>query len=290
MSFWAREFAFDGISSSMYDLVITSEGLGGSSHESSDSGNNDIQLYTESIYRRPVEYLYGVQQTPVLEFTATVTSPSMLTSVDAELVQSWLFGQMNYKKLQIMQNDMQDVYFNCFLTQPKILRSGNFIRGFDFTVHCDSPWAWTFPKTISLTNNFNGNTFAFHNQSNSAYYLYPKLDILLTGGTDKGVKITNITDNGRVFQLYGSIANPRNYVNPYEGFTIDNDKQIFQAYSGATFTNNKLNISNAILSPGRLDIFNCNWLRFVPGQNLLIAEGNISNVSMTYQFARKIGG
>ena len=55
MAFYGRNFTFDGISSEIHNLTISS-----TDGESSTSGTN-VQLITEKLYRRPKEFLYGVQ-------------------------------------------------------------------------------------------------------------------------------------------------------------------------------------------------------------------------------------
>ena len=270
MSFNARTFVYDGIPSETYNLNISS-GLSSSvvnAVELNTNGSNDVKLLTENILRRPTEYLYFAQQYPTLEFDASITANSELTSQDANLCQKWLFGRQVYKPMQIMQFDMQNIFFNCFLIKPKILRVGNEIVGFDFTVHCDTPFgAKTFPQTLSYDygDDVASASFKFFNDSDNNYYSYPSLSITMNniGGN---ITLTNVQDNNRQFQLTGLLAN--------EVITINNDLQIITSSLGLQ----------------RLGNFNLNWFRLLPNLNTILVQGNISNLSMTYYFDKKIGG
>jgi len=68
MAFIGKNFIFDSIPSENYGIVITSEGGESSSRVS------DVELTTQRIYKRPKTYLYGVTQSPVLEFQIQLNS------------------------------------------------------------------------------------------------------------------------------------------------------------------------------------------------------------------------
>ena len=270
MGFWASSFQFDGIPSETYNLTI-SNGLSQSttnSVELNTLGSNNVKLLTENILRRPTEYLYFSQQFPPLEFDASITANTKLTAKDGQLIQKWLFGQLTYKPLQIIQDDMDQIYFNCFLIKPMILRVGNEIIGFDFTVHCDSPFGGkTFPKILSYDypDDVISTSFNFFNDTDNTYYSYPSLSITMNNIGGK-ITLTNVQDNNRQFQLTGLLAN--------EVITINNDLQIITSSLGLS----------------RLGNFNLNWFRLLPNLNTILVQGNISNLSMTYYFDKKIGG
>ena len=249
MGFWASSFQFDGIPSETYNLTI-SNGLSSSTTnavELNTNGSNDVKLLTETLLRRPQEVFYFAEQFPVLEFDASITANTKLTAKDGQLAQKWLFGRQIYKPLQIMQDDMQDVYYNCFLIKPLILRVGNEIVGFDFTVHCDTPFgAKTFPKTLSYSygDDVISTSFNFFNDTDNNYYSYPSLSITMNniGGN---ITLTNVQDNNRQFQLTGLLAN--------EVITINNDLQIITSSLGIQ----------------RLGNFNLNWFRLLPNLNTI---------------------
>lgn len=262
MAFWGSSFQFDGIPSDMYNLYISSPDDGEVAVPSAN-----VELFTESIYQRPKVYLYGVQQTPVLEFPIKIFTPGEIDNGVSQIIQRWLFGRMQYKKLYIMQNDMTDVYFNCIINQPEVIKNGNIITGFNANVVCDSPFAWEYQKstTGTYTDAVVSTVQKFINLSDNTGYLYPTLQITMNilGGD---IYITNLNDSDRVFSFTGLSAN--------EVLTVNNEYNTIVSSTGLS----------------RIATFNKKWMRFVPGLNELQILGSISSLKITYQFARKIGG
>jgi hypothetical protein len=262
MSFPAVNFIYDGIISSEYGIRISSDSSG------TNNPGADIQLYTQALYRRPVPYLLGIQQTPVLTFPVHISVPQYISTTESSVISSWLFGQMNYKKLQIIFPDMQYVYYNCLFTTPQVERIGNVIRGYSTNVICDSPFAWEYPKTISYTYTNGGysvvDNINIYNSSDNADYTYPSLTFTMNifGGD---LSITNASDNNREFLFTGLDAN--------EIITVNNDIQ---------------EITSSVTGINRLSDFNYQWMRYIPKMNNLVVSGNIASLSFTHQFAKKI--
>lgn len=263
MSFYGSDFIYDGISSSDFGLKISNFG-----EDSSTTPGASVELFTESIYRRQKSYLFGVQQTPVLTIPITITVSYELSAVDASIVSRWLFGKLNYKKLQIIQPDMQYVYFNCIFTNPEVIRVGNIIRGFNTQIVCDSPFAWEYPKPVtylySLENYTVSDTITYNNYSDNADYTYPAIEIV-TNRFGGDFTITNLTDSNRAFTFSGLNAN--------ETLMVDNELQIIQ--SSETNEN-------------RIQNFNYNWFRLLPNINKITLSGNIYYLRIINHFARKI--
>lgn len=260
MAFWGYTFIFKNIPSETYNLYISSPDGG----MIQTAGSGDVELLTQKVFRNPKPYLLGVQQSPVLSFDVQFTSPDELMVEDIRQIQAWLFGQSEYQKLQVQQFDMSDVYFNCFITSPQIIKVGNVIKGIAGTVICDSPFAWSFPKTA--TRNYTSladETIVINNTSDNNYYTYPT--ILATVDTFGGdFSITNNTDNGRVFSFTDLLQD--------EVLTIDNERSIITSSTGLR----------------RLSNFNKNWFRLVRGVNSLTIFGNVSQLKFTYSPARKL--
>lgn len=264
MAFYGLNFEYKNIPSELYNLVISGAGQGG---DLTSSGGAGIELITQSVFRKSKPYFFGVNQSPVLEFEVSVTSPEPISSVKSALIERWLFGNLKYEKLAIIQPDMTMVYYNCLFSNPEKIMQGNIIQGYTFTVICDSPFGWEFEKskTFNYVSNPNISPIIFDNESDDSYYLFPRLQITFDsfGGN---LTITNTTDNNRNFVLTGLSAN--------EVVTIDNYLQTIESSTG-----NK-----------RLSNFNKKWLRFVPDRNNLLITGDVTQIKIYYQFARKIGG
>lgn len=270
MSFYAANFIYDTTISSEYGLRITSDESG----EGLVSGA-DVELYTQAIYRRPKPYLLGVQQSPALTIPIRITTPNDLAATEASVISNWLFGQMNYKKLTILQPDMQYIYFNCIFINPQVIRVGNTIRGFVANIMCDSPFSWEYPQTISYSYGAGGfvqDNIIINNTSDNVDYTYPTVVFKMNvfGGN---LSIINYSDSIiRAFTFTGLSAN--------EEITVNNDLQIIT--SSLTEENRLTNFSNTSGSA------NYKWLRFIPKKNNLTITGDISTVEFTYQNARKI--
>jgi phage-related protein len=287
MAFWGRNFIFDSIPSETYSMIISSTDGG----DGTSNGSGNVELNTQEIFRRPLPYFYGVQQTPVLEFPVSITTTEMeLSAEDAALTQKWLFGQQTYKKLQIQQEDMATSYFNCFLVDPQIIRAGNIIRGFTCTVKCDAPFAWGFEKTISydytsFNNNPVGVTVIINNISENLYYTYPIITFTMnTVGGDFAIRNLNDIDpsipgdNGRSFQFGGlwvdkfgnSFILP--HLSPNEVMTVNHGLQTLSSSAGFK----------------RLNSFNKKFFRLLPGYNKLAVVGNIKNLTFKYTPAKRM--
>ena len=136
MVFYARNFIFDDVPSEEYGLIISSDGSG----ETNSPGHN-VELITEDIYRRHTPYFYGVKQADMITMRASIrTTTGDITAEDSAYIQDWLFGQLAYKELRIVQPDMEGYYYKCFLLEPEVIRVGNLIVGYDFTIQLDSPF------------------------------------------------------------------------------------------------------------------------------------------------------
>ena len=110
-----------------------------------------VTIITQKVPRLNSPYLYGVIGNKPLEFECVVTAKSEISAPISSAISRWLFGQRDYKKLQITQGDMGDITYFAFLKNPKLLRVGNKIHGYRFTVTCNAPWGWSREHTITKT-------------------------------------------------------------------------------------------------------------------------------------------
>jgi len=264
MAFSALKFIFNGIPSEMHSLNISSDDSG----ESDTDMPGDVELVTEKLFRRTDEFLYGASIIAPLSFPVKFTTDNEeLTSLDLQLIGKWLFGKKQYQTLQIIQPDMQDIFYDCFLLEPKIFRVGNIIRGVSCIVRNKSAWGFTSKKTF--TYNYPGGAFnetiIHNNSSDDSGYTNPDLKITFDNfGGD--FTWTNITDNNRVSSLTSMSAN--------EVVTIKNGLQIITSSTGLK----------------RLSNFNKNFFRLLSGKNEILLNGNVVEFELSYPLAKKIGG
>lgn len=261
MSFYAKDFIFNNIMSQSLGLTISSDGA----EDANDAGSN-VEPVIIKIFRRPTNYLVGVEQGPVLTFPVSFNSENKINAVFAARIERILFGQMFYKKLQVIQPDTSMYYWNCFLESPKRKRVGGEIVGYSATVTCDSPWAKSFPRDTLITlNPPTPLTYNLNNRSGNNDYTYPKVEFQMSNAGGY-LLINNVTDS-RGFYISG--------LAPNEIITIDNDLQI---------------ITSSLNDTNRLPNFNKNWFREVPDLNVLNISGNAKYIKITQTDAQKIGG
>lgn len=264
MPFYSSSFIYDSRPSSYFNLFVSEIGGDGSS---TWNGSGSMEIYNRKIYRRNLPYFYGSAVGDNVEYELSFTSPEDIDSRTSELIQKWLFSSRSYKKLMIIQPDMQDVYMNVILNNPQVVRDGNFIRGYTCTAQCDSPFGgWRFPKTktYTYTSEVIDETVVFNNSSDdSGSYLKPQLVITMNNaGGD--VFITNQSDGNRVSSFID--------LSPNEVLTIDNSLEQMQSSTDLK----------------RMSNFNKKFFRLIPGINTIRFQGNVSSIAMTYQFVAKI--
>lgn len=264
MPFYSSSFIYNGVASNMYNLYVSEIGGDGNS---TWNGAGSMEIYNKKLYRRSTPFFYGSAVGDNMEFELSFTSPEDIDSRTSELIQKWLFSSRSYKKLMIVQPDMQDVYMNVILNDPQVVREGNLIRGYTCTAQCDSPFGgWKFPKTKTYTYTAEviDTTVTFNNTSDdNGDYLYPQLVITMNNaGGD--ITITNQSDSNRVFSFTG--------LSPSETLTVDNS---LQQISSSTDLK-------------RMSNFNKKFFRLIPGINTIRFQGNVSSIAMTYQFVAKI--
>jgi hypothetical protein len=206
MSFYGKSFIYNGIPSDRYGLFISDIDSGAINRT---MGNTSVDIYEKKLFRRATPYFYGATPSKKLTFKFSAFSEDEISADNFELIQRWLFGSKTYKRLQVVQEDMQSVYFNAIMNDPEIVRVGSLIMGFSCTVECDSPFAYMFPKTTTYTYSGSSNDVVqtFYNASDDAdSYLYPKLVITINsfGGS---VTIRNLSESSRSSVITGLSAN-----------------------------------------------------------------------------------
>ncbi len=260
MSFWATKFIFDGIVSDSYGLMCGK--LNSSGEDSSYSGAT-VEIIEEYIPRRVKPYFYGTKFSEKLEFQIDIFSETVIDRYLVQAIEQWLFGNRTYKKLQIIQCDMYDTYFNCIITKGETISVGNEVIGFSCTIVCDSPWGWGKQVTKHISAIELDQTIEIINSSDDTSYLYPVLS-LYSPEQQSNVRIINTSDNNRELNFTSLISG--------ETLTIDNDIKLVESDKAGIY-----------------DRFNGVYFRLIRGRNLVRFVGNLTNISVIYIPARKVG-
>lgn len=276
-SFHGLDFVFDGIPSHTFDLKIVNFDDSGVTN---GVGSTDVEIITQSILRKTRPYYLGRIQTPVLEFQITFASPKIINAMDRDLISRWLFGRKGYKKLEILQDDLNSAYYMCFLTSPEVVNIGNLTYAFTCTVTCDSPFAYKPEKVISGSmpvpqQELVNRDITIYNDSSEDDYLYPSVYFLSSQSYQSTFTVRNNTDGGREFKFFD--------VNPLTIVNVNNELRIMsnQQEGGAP----PLGEPYWVIS-----YFNKNWLRLLRGKNILRISTNVREYSITYSERSKIGG
>lgn len=266
MAFFGRSFIYDGVPSELYGLYIMDIDADGINES---MGNSSMEILEQKIYRKATPYFYGATPSPKLSFPFSAFSEQEIDASQFELIQKWLFSSRSYKRFQIDQVDLQNVYFDVIMNDPVIRRAGNIIQGFSCNVQCNSPFAYKFPETVTYTygsSTVNATEVFYNGSDDTGDYLYPNL-VITMNNFDGDIFITNVTDNNRVFSFEDLSAS--------EILTVNCGLQTIESSTDLK----------------RLSHCNKKFLRLVPGVNTLHIQGNVASIAMTTQFvAKKISG
>ena len=263
MSFKALSFVFNGKPSEAYNLYIMD--FDSKSGVSSVVNGANIDVSQEFSARGSTSFLQAVTQHEPLEFTLKMASPKKMDRAEMDSISRWLFGHLQPKKLEIIQDDMRGIYYNCFLTNPENLYIDDSGYGFTCDVLCESPFAYEREKQQVFNTGGSKKNVIFNNTSSDNDYMRPKIFFKCTkqGGS---VKITNHTDGGSVVEIKD--------LDMGEGITMDSKTNIITSTSGKR----------------RLGNTNYTFLKFLPEMNKLTIEGDLDSLTVIYQNMRKIGG
>lgn len=244
---------FDGVISSTYGLYI------GSTNKNSVTSNGiNFNTTTDISGNGFKQLLLGVKYDTPMTFVLDMFSVDTIDNMTLSKIQNWLCGRNGYKKLNIIQEDLSNVYFNCMMSSPKITYIGNNARMISVTVTCDSAFAYEIEKESVFT----ASTWSFNNVSDHWDYLMPKVVEIVCRSGD--VKITNITD-GRETIIKGRKSG--------EVITMCEETGIVKSSDGLRM----------------MDSFNKNFIRFIPNTNEFVMQ-NVSSLKIKYEFLRKVVG
>lgn len=256
MAFYGLNFIFDGVPSENYGLQIVNFDNG----MVNNTFGVQIEEVQDMVSKRHSPYHYGIKYDNMLTFTMKVARQEAFDAFDKQAIGQWLFGHQQYKWLQVVQDDLEDIWFKCILKNPQTIDIANNTYGFTFEVVCDAPWAWTDEYNYNYRINGSQN-ISFENISDDNNYLYP---IITYATTDTNFSIINKTDSSRLF-AFSSLDLGENLV-------INNNFQTIETDS----------------SEKRINNFNLKWFRLLPGQNELTVLGT-GSMLLTMRFPKKVG-
>jgi len=283
MAFFGASFIYDNIPSETFDLRIMN--FEQSPIELDSSGK--AELITETLPRRNNLYLYGKTQNEPMEFTLTVGSFESIPARNRNYILRWLLGRNQFLPFQIVQDDMMDTIFYVLFTDTQLHFFGNEQKV--FTIHgiCNAPWGFTPEQTWTQTMNPNIATnkiFRIYNDGIINGYTDLKYSFSSKGAANAAYMsfqnqsdITSRFSNGRTL-IFDALP-------PDKKIDIDTNTQIatmyYYDYVSASW---KLDTISPIVYMRDAT----RWIRLVPGNNILVAYGNLEYFSITYRFTRGV--
>lgn len=212
MSFYGTSMIFDGIACEEMGLTLYSF----DNHKQDETAfSSDLKISEDRIDGRFRSLFYGGTINEPLEFTLTlcasderVANKESFDRWDLQKIASWLTGHAEYKWLTIVQPDMEDVRYRCICSELVAVEVADKKWGFSCKVTCDSPYAYTLPRsyvfdfsgTGSLAPVAGGGDVFSESSANDFYY--PVLKISHHNGGDLAIMTQNSRETS-VFKFYG---------------------------------------------------------------------------------------
>lgn len=258
--FKAFDFIYDGTNSSAYNLkLLRIEDNDGYTTGTGVPTKSFTMVKTNLSTRK---YIVGLSVDDTISFKIQILidrdegNPVPIPRNCVSVIRNWLFNQTNFKKLQIIQEDLDNCYFNAVFTEVTDLMLEGEIIGFETTVVTDNTGMYKkerFKKNVSTKL-----SFPVLITTSSIYTIKPKLTITFI---DSNVSIS-----------------------------INNRKSIFTyMYPNTTIT---IDSETLILNGGENDLYNGNFNYVFPeldnGKNLIEINGSCS-VTFEYDSIIEVG-
>lgn len=259
--FYASAFKYDGVSSDVHGISMCY--IDNSNINTQVNETHTIRIL--NTIRAKENIFLGYEALEPLTFEITVFSESGLTVTQRRLINKWLVGRNGYKKLEIQQDNLATIYYQCIFNEQSTLYVGEICMGLTLRATCDSPYQHMLPVIATKAALAEPDSITIDNTSDIYDYVYPKLTFTTKpDGLQPHVSIINTSDNNREFKITDPSTN--------NVFTIDNQ--------------NKLMVSN---NPNfNFNTFNLKWLRLINGVNVLTLSG-LSEISITSPVYVRVG-
>lgn len=221
-------------------------------------GNSPVPAYLGDKYNGKLEFHVTIIKNPKI-----FHSHMFFTEKDCRWLLRELTGKKGYQWMKIIMNDLdEDMWYKAKIQNVSYERIGSRIAGLILEFECDSFFAWTPEKNITIRAKANQPFYIYNDSDDLTRYLYP---IVFISPSNPGtLLITNVTDNQAT-----EIKN----VQKNETITIDSQKEIITS-----------NVNHDLL----LNDFNLCWPRLTSGKNEYVTNVNMV-IILKYRLPRKVG-
>ena len=198
----ANGFVFDNKTSDEFGLIIcTIEG-----NESSETSGGQIEFQTTSSPIQNRWYKTGNSNyKEPLSFGLSVTKSNFepFDTYEYSSIERWLVRKDSYKDFMLVKSDYDNIHFNVQLNIEPV-EVGKNIVGIVINGICDAPFGYNQLITKTIDTN-ETDILTLVDLSDEIGYIYPDIEINVKNDCD--VKITNVTENNRLFYIKNCVAN-----------------------------------------------------------------------------------
>lgn len=264
---FSKDIIFGNFRASDYGLIPASFSYKGTSE---DEIGMKVSTSEEFLGDSPIPVYLGDKYNSKLNFQVTVIKDPCVFYDNMHFAEKdcrWILRELTSKKgyqwMKIIMNDLdEDMWYKAKIQNISYERIGSRIAGLILEFECDSFFAWTSEKNITIRAKANQSFYVYNDSDDLTRYLYPIVSISPSiSGT---LVITNITDN--------QVTEIKN-IQEKETITIDSMKEMITS-----------NVNHDLL----LDDFNLCWPRLTSGKNEYVPNVNMV-ITIKYRLPRKVG-
>lgn len=259
---------FNGVPCEDFDLMLYDVGNIG---QENGEFASVVSIVEEELATKWKPIFYGVKFDNKLEFEMVfgvnqerLDDGSFLDRYELDAVASWLTGLDGYRWLSIVQEDMTQVRYKCYISSLEIIDYGMIPWALRATITCDSPFAYLSPHIYTFNVSGTTDNIYIMNESSLNGYYYPTIKYNRTGGNS--LSITNKSDKDYTFAITG-IPSSVNQI------SVNNENGVIE-------NNADLNL---------YDGFNFNFFRLKRGLNQLTISGT-GTIQIICEFPVNVGG
>lgn len=266
--FTATDFVYNNKRASDFGCIIA---YGGDGIDGEYQIGTPVQPLLQSLSRRSKVYNLGIEKenNGALEFELSFYKVDYVpfNAYERDMIATWLLSDHTFKPLQMLQDDMSDLYYNCYFKALKYIVIGGSTYGFVATAVCDSSFAWKNEETVEIINKADTNglfpsitEFDLYNISSDINLTTPILIEVDMGNNTNEFKVTNISNNNEFFE--------------FKNLVVGDKVKIDDLYSIECITR-----PNTII----VDNFNGEFMKLVNGLNKIKVDGEIKRIKIVYQ-------
>ena len=204
-------------------------------------------------------------------FTEQVITPAMHREI-----MKWLFDRPTFCKLEIINYDYNDTYYNCIIQKANDFVSGNHYgvgtHGYKATVMCDASWAWENKKTNTYSHFLDALHIIGTRDGSSVSFdttYQAKLDLSMDGNSSQ----TIVPAGNNLFSPQGMLTG----INGADIFAFNTGKISIQ---GSTVTSDFTVRFTPNLISGEATSNDTVFLPLISGQKYTFSVTNFGSVSL----------